>query len=380
MIMKQQFLRTGLIAAAATAALGTTANAQNVSSEYVVSGAAAEKILDFRTINLATAERIEQACQRHAEDEGVQISVYVLDPRGDIVYMHRMDGQNWTNVATAEMKARTALQLRAPSKQVMNHVIRNPSDEYEQMVLGYFANSGGLPIVVNDQLIGAVGVGGSRPRVAEGWSDEICAHKALTDVFGEQPPLLEDLPRPRPPASAPRPSFSASSPPKSSLPPEFVVSGPAAARIFDGVQISGDAARRVAMASRQWAMDHNTSMSLFILDPSGNAVHAERMDGQEHNDMKTALRKAQTSRRSRQTTSARYAGVTNNPAGLPRSVMLFDFYDVPGGLPIVVDGQMIGAIGVSGVANGQDEACAVAGLKAVFGDRVTVPVYKDGGR
>jgi uncharacterized protein GlcG (DUF336 family) len=48
----------------------------------------------------------------------------------------------------------------------------------------------------------------------------------------------------------------------------------------------------------------------------------------------------------------------------------------PGGMPIVVDGQMIGVLGVGGGAGtGGDEQCAIEGLKATFGDHVTLPVY-----
>ena len=58
---------------------------------------------------------------------------------------------------------------------------------------------------------------------------------------------------------------------------------------------------------------------------------------------------------------------------------IFNFYLDSGGIPIVVDGQMIGAVGVSGVDGGQDENCAIEGLKAAFGDRVTLPVYGPAG-
>ncbi len=372
--MKQLLLRTGLIAAAAATTFA--ASAQTLPSEFVVSGAAAEQMLDGSQINLATAERITMACERLAAERGVGISVYVLDNDGNHVYIHRMDGQVWTNIATAEMKAVTALRLRAPSKQMMNDTIRNPNEEWKQMELGLFSNSGGLPIIVENQLIGAIGVGGSAPRLPE-WSDEVCGHKAMIEVLGPQPPLLEDISRERPPRTATPPQFQAANPPESTLPPEFVVSGAAAARIFDANQIAGDAARRVAMTCRNWAENRDESMSLIIVDPSGNAVHGERMDGQVWHDMQTASLKAETSRRSRSATSARSAGVANNPAGFPRAVILFDFYDEPGGLPIVVDGQMIGAIGVSGMASGEDEACAVEGLTAVFGDRVLVPIYPE---
>ena len=65
---------------------------------------------------------------------------------------------------------------------------------------------------------------------------------------------------------------------------------------------------------------------------------------------------------------------TIRPA-LPRSTAYFNFFTNPGGIPIVVDGQMIGAVGVGGGAGGGDENCAIEGLKATFGEHVTLPVY-----
>src|SRR5213083_872614 len=106
--------------AIAVAALGAAVAAQNVPSQFVVSGKAAEQIQDFTTINLSTAERIAEACERLAAVENVGISIDVLDNDGNHVYMDRMDGQGYLNIITAEMKARTALMQRAPSKTNMN--------------------------------------------------------------------------------------------------------------------------------------------------------------------------------------------------------------------------------------------------------------------
>ena len=377
--MKKRILGFGLASAIAIVAAG--ASAQNVPAEFVVSGEAAAEIHDYTTINLATAERIAQVCERLATEQGVQVSIYIIDNDGNHVYMHRMDGQGWIQIATAEMKARTALMGRDASKERMNRVVRNPLAEFQQIQLGFFPNSGGLPIIVNNQLIGAIGVGGSAPRVEEGWSDEICAHKALTEVLGPQPPLLEDLPRERNdnPNPVPVPRFAATTAPTTGLPSEFVVSGQAAGRIYDANQISGDAARRVAMACRQWAAERDGTMSLYIIDVAGNLVHEERGDGQIYNNIRTAMLKAQTALKTRQPTSIRAAGLRNDPGGMPRSMFWYNFYAVSGGLPIVVDGQLIGAIGVGGGAGGGDENCAIAGLKAVFGDRVAVPVYPAAG-
>jgi glc operon protein GlcG len=260
----------------------------------------------------------------------------------------------------------------------MNRVIQDPTQEFQLIQLGFFPNSGGLPIVVNKQLIGAVGVGGSAPRVPV-WSDEICAHQALTEVIGPSvAPLVQDLPpRQNPnPGAAPVPRFATTASPKSSLSPEFVIGPKAAANVFDANQISLAAAKKIARVCRDWAASKGGGMSLYITDTAGEFVHIERMDGQTSTNIRTAMLKAQTALRTRQPTSVNAAQLQNNPAGLPRSTAYYNFFTNSGGLPIVVDGQMIGAIGVGGGAGGGgDENCAIEGLKATFGEHVTLPVY-----
>jgi len=359
-----------------TLAAAATAFSQNVPEKFVVSGKAAEKIQDFTTINMATAERLVESCEKAATAENVGISIMILDNDGNHVYMDRMDGQGYLNIVTAEMKARTALAGREPSKVRMNRVTQDPASEFEQIQLGIFTNSGGLPIVVNKQLIGVVGVGGSAPRVPV-WSDEICAHKALTEVLGQGvAPLVQDLPARanQNRGNEPVARFAATAPPKTSLAPEYVVNGRGAATVFDANQISLAAAKKIARTCRDYAAGKGGAMSAYIIDNAGEFVHMERMDGQVSEDMRTALLKAQTALKTRQPTSIRAAQLKNDASGWPRSAMYFGFFTDSGGIPIVVDGQMIGAVGVSGTAN-EDEACAVAGLKAAFGDHVTLPVY-----
>ena len=85
--MKHRILGLGF------AAVASVVLAQNVPEQFVVSGKAAEKIQDFTTINLATAERIADVCEKAAAAQGVQISIMVLDNDGNHVYMDRMDGR-----------------------------------------------------------------------------------------------------------------------------------------------------------------------------------------------------------------------------------------------------------------------------------------------
>src|ERR1700733_13697832 len=115
------------IAAVAGLVTGHVAGAQSVPSQFVVSGKAAEKIQDYTTINLATAERIVEGCEEAVTAHGGRVhTIIVLDNDGNRVYMDRMDGQGYLNVITAEMKARTALATRQPSKAAMNRVSRDP--------------------------------------------------------------------------------------------------------------------------------------------------------------------------------------------------------------------------------------------------------------
>src|ERR1700694_1274252 len=135
--MSVRIIALGLVVSGAIA-LGSAAFAQNWPSQFVVSGKAAEQIQDFTTINLATAERIAETCEKLATAQGVAISIIVLDNDGNHVYMDRMDGKGYLNIVTAEMKARTALMGREPSKNRMNRVIQDPTQEFQLIQLGFF--------------------------------------------------------------------------------------------------------------------------------------------------------------------------------------------------------------------------------------------------
>jgi glc operon protein GlcG len=187
-------LYSGLLAATAAMALAGPSRAAD-GDNFVIRGDATKTILEQNEINIATAEAVGKACVEEAAKQGVKVSIAIIDQFGEPVYLYRMDGQNKVNIDTAMMKARTVLNTRQPSKATMNAVLQGRSSELRQYSFGNFANSGGLPIVINgNQFIGAIGVGGSAPKPPE-WSDEICAWRALTKVMGTQPPLLPDVQR-----------------------------------------------------------------------------------------------------------------------------------------------------------------------------------------
>jgi uncharacterized protein GlcG (DUF336 family) len=187
-------LRLGFAAIAAVTAIIGAANAAE-GDQFLIKGDATKGMLEQNMLNIATAEKIAQACVAEAAKQGVKVSIAIMDQFGEPIYFYRMDGQGKINIDTAFMKAKTVLNTRQPSKAAMNGVLRGGS-ELRQYQFGNFANSGGLPIVVNgNQFVGAIGVGGSAPRVfdANPWSDEICAWRALNQVMGKQPDLLPDV-------------------------------------------------------------------------------------------------------------------------------------------------------------------------------------------
>jgi uncharacterized protein GlcG (DUF336 family) len=178
--------------AAVLLALGTaTISAQNI-SKFVISDEAAKKTLIKNEISVETAEKITQACVEFAKRNNQAVTVFILSPTGQIVYSYRMDGQVPINIETAHMKAQSVLYTRDSSHQRANQVANNLSLQMRWEPLGVFPVSGGLPIIVDGQMIGTIGVGG-------GSKDEECAYTALTAVVGPQPPLAPPTP---PPAAA----------------------------------------------------------------------------------------------------------------------------------------------------------------------------------
>ena len=162
--------------------------------------------------------------------------------------------------------------------------------------------------------------------------------------------------------------------PKSTLPADWVVTGKAAANVFDSNQISLAAAQKIAKGCRDWAEARGGGMAMYVLDNAGELVHMERTDGETTNSIRSALYKAQTALRIRQPTSLREAQLKNDPSGFVRSSVTFNIFATAGGIPIVVDGQMIGAVGVGGVGvRDGDGLCPIEGLKAAFGAHAAIP-------
>jgi glc operon protein GlcG len=196
-------IQIALMAAVAATALAGTSMAASL-NDVIQKGPAAAKVMEKNQINFATAKALGDHCLNEAASKGFGVSVVILDQFGTISYYVRGDGQGKTNTESALWKARTVLNTRAPSKAQMNAVRSGATSESRVIWQGNFANAGGLPIVVDGQFLGAIGVGGMAATPPT-WSDEICGWNALNAIIGKQPELLPVTP-PRAPLPAAMPA------------------------------------------------------------------------------------------------------------------------------------------------------------------------------
>lgn len=182
-----------LAAGAALAATSYDGNGQ-VPEQFRLSGKAAARQHDYLSINLATAEKLAAACEAIARKNNSQVVVIVIDPQGLPVLLRRMDGEGHIQITATQQKALTALRTRAPSRVLNNRNVQDPFTNANMAGYGLTTQEGGLPIIVNGQLIGAIGVGGIPPVERNAtYGEEMCARDALEQVIGPQPPLLPDL-------------------------------------------------------------------------------------------------------------------------------------------------------------------------------------------
>jgi uncharacterized protein GlcG (DUF336 family) len=119
-----------------------------------------------------------------------------------------------------------------------------------------------------------------------------------------------------------------------------------------------DAARKVAAAAEAEARKNNWAVAIAIVDDAGHLVLFQRMDSAKLVAIDIAIRKARTAVYFQGPTKA----LEEEVAGGRTALLPIDgFMPLEGGIPLMVEGSMVGAIGVSGVTGQQDAQCAAAG-------------------
>ena len=126
-----------------------------------------------------------------------------------------------------------------------------------------------------------------------------------------------------------------------------------------GAAVNAAGAKDIAAGAIAECQKNSWNVAVAVVDNHGFLVYFERMDNTQTASMDIAIGKARAAATYRRPT--RVFMETINKGG-PATATLPGVFASPGGIPIIVDGKVTGAIGVSGVTGDQDEQCAKAGL------------------
>ncbi len=126
-----------------------------------------------RTLNLEAARLMAQAAQAVAEKNGWKVVIAVADDGGHALLVHRLDGTQSSSVATAMGKARTAVGFKRPTR-LLEEMVNQGRTAFVSAPGDPVLLQGGLPVFLDGELAGAIGVSGVKAA-----DDEIVAQAGV---------------------------------------------------------------------------------------------------------------------------------------------------------------------------------------------------------
>jgi glc operon protein GlcG len=270
-----------------------------------------------RVIDVAGAQAIVAAGEAFAAQRGHRVVIAVVDASGELLQLGRTEGAQVASSRVAVDKARTAAIFVRPSREIEEQV---SDGRLGALALhGAAALTGGIPLVVDGEVVGAVGTSGETPDEDEA----VSLHAAQTAFSTVLAPAL----------------------------------GQGGARA--GAEAAGaESARR------------GVSPVVAAVDAGGELLYLWRPDGAQVASVGVATDKARTAaiyRRPSKDFEDQAAGGRASALHLARAVPL------QGGMPVVVDGEVVGAIGVSGASSAdEDQELAVLGAAAAAAAAVEI--------
>ncbi|HUV67430.1 MAG TPA: heme-binding protein, partial [Sedimentisphaerales bacterium] len=120
--------------------------------------------------------------------------------------------------------------------------------------------------------------------------------------------------------------------------------------------------KEIAAASSRFAQQNKWNVAITVVDDGGHMIYFERMDGVQTGSIEVAIRKAKTAAAFKRPTRLFEEDIAKGRTAL---VALPGGMPFEGGVPIIVGGEVIGAVGVSGATAQQDGMIAQAGVDAL---------------
>jgi len=263
-----------------------------------------------RIIDTAGADAIVRAGLEFARERGHRVVVAVVDASGELLQLGRTEDAQVASSRVAVDKARTAAIFVRPSREIEQQV---SDGRLGALALhGARALTGGIPLKVGDEVVGAVGTSGETPDEDE----SVSLHAAQTAFSTVEVPAL-----------------------------------------------SQDVARLAAEAAGAVATQRGVAPVAAVVDAGGELVYLWRPDAAQVASVGVATDKARTAAIYRRPSKDFEDQATH---GRPSALHLARAVPLQGGMPIVVGGQVVGALGVSGASSAdEDQELALIGVEAV---------------
>ena len=147
-----------------------------VTLSFAADASAMQLTRDVKVISSSGARALVDACAAWAEKNKQVVAIAILDWGGNLIESHAMEGAAMNAIDTALLKAKSALRWRRPTSET-NKMVRS-GENLAPTFMNDFPQPGALPVVINGQVVGAMGVSS-----AEG---EKCAQAAIDAVFKGQ--------------------------------------------------------------------------------------------------------------------------------------------------------------------------------------------------
>jgi glc operon protein GlcG len=270
-----------------------------------------------RIIDDAGADAVIAAAEKIANENGYRVVFAVVDPWGEVIQLRRTQNAQVASSRVAVDKARTAA-IFVRSSRVMEEQVTN--GRLGALALhGVSALTGGIPLVVDGEVVGAIGTSGETPD-----QDEACSIAgAAADFSTVEVPAIT----------------------------------------FEGAKLAADAVQEVSE-------ERGVSPVAAVVDAGGALVYLWRPDAAQVASAEVSVDKARTAaiyRRPSKDFEDQASG------GRPSALHLARAVPLQGGMPIMFEGQVIGAIGVSGATSAPEDQ-ELATIGAAAGSLVKVEV------
>src|SRR3954464_3100147 len=260
-----------------------------------------------RTIDNAGADAVIAAAKAYANERGNRVVIAVVEPSGELIQMRRTEGAQVASSRVAVDKARTAAIFVRPSREMEQQVT---DGRLGALALhGASCLTGGIPLKVGAEVVGAIGTSGETPDEDEA----ISIAGAAAEFSAREVPALT----------------------------------------YEG-------AKHVAEAVGRAAAERGVAPVVSAVDAGGALIYLHRPDDAQVASVEVTTDKARTAAIYRRPSKDFEEQASN---GRPSALHLARAVPLQGGMPILHDGEVIGAIGVSGARSAdEDQELAAIGV------------------